>query len=267
MVFIKKYRGRIATETSSYQNSIHKPQNPIGQKLRTQEEISLLFVVHNEEKIITSFVNEISKITNLQIVVAEDGSTDSTKKILSKLKNRLPMEIVTAKKKKGYMNATRDGLLSTKSKQVFITDSDGQFVPSDFAKLYKKRKNFDLTVGWKKNRSDAPWRIIIAKTFHVLVRAIFGLPIHDPNTAFRIVRKETLVDIANETKYLKYSFWTEFTIRAFRKGYSLTEIPIEHKNRVYGKSHIYSLKNFPEMLTSQLAGLFKLWKELRLANQ
>ncbi len=249
-------------------NMVHQNlDNYNGQIFRKMDQISILFVVNNEEeiieKIIISFVNEIGREFHFQIVVAEDGSTDKTKEILSVLKEKLPMKIVTGKKKKGYMNATKDGLIETNSKLVFITDSDGQFIPSDFWKLQKEEEKYDLIVGWKKQRVDSPWRILIAKVYNFMVRALFGLPIHDPNTAFRIVRKRVIDDITLETKYLKYSFWTEFTIRAFKKGYTLTEKPITHRKRVNGKSHIYKLDKLPFMFFSQILGIFRLWKELR----
>lgn len=234
---------------------------------KTFDPISIVFLAHNEgkvmEKTIQSFFFEISNEVPSKIIVAEDGSTDDTKELLFNLSKKISMRLVTGKKKKGYMKATKDGLEQVHSDLIFVTDSDGQFVPSDFWKLYKERENYDLIIGWKKNRADSPWRLILAKTYHSLVRVLFGLPIQDPNTAFRIVKKKVLDDVIHETKYLKYSFWTEFTVRAFRKGYTLTEIPINHKKRLNGKSRIYTLNRFPNILISQLTGLFKLWKELR----
>jgi glycosyltransferase involved in cell wall biosynthesis len=237
---------------------------------KTSNPISILFVVHNEEEVIEetiqSFFHEIDNKVPPKIIVAEDGSADDTKKILLNLRKTISMTLVTGKNKKGYMRATKDGLMQVNSDIIFITDSDGQFVPSDFWKLYEELENYDVIIGWKKNRADPPWRKIIAKSYHLLVRIVFRLPIHDPNTAFRIIRKKVLDDITHETQYLKYSFWTEFTVRAFNKGYRVTEIPINHKKRLNGKSHIYSLNKFPQMLITQITGLFKLWRELKTRN-
>jgi glycosyltransferase involved in cell wall biosynthesis len=233
------------------------------------DQISILFVVHNEERVIEEtiqdFFHEISNREPPNIIVAEDGSTDGTKKLLLKMSKTINIKLVTGKNKKGYMRATKDGLMQANSDVIFITDSDGQFVASDFWKLYNELDNYDMIIGWKNNRADPIWRKIIANSFHFLVRKIFSLSLHDPNTAFRIIKKKVLVDTIQETKYLEYSFWTEFTVRAFSKGYNITEIPINHKKR-WGKSHIYSLKLFPQMLISQLVGLFKLWKELKTNN-
>jgi hypothetical protein len=37
----------------------------------------------------------------------------------------------------------------------------------------------------------------------------------------------------------------EFIVRANYKGYKIKEVPISHRNRIKGKSNIYSLINIP----------------------
>jgi glycosyltransferase involved in cell wall biosynthesis len=105
---------------------------------KTSKKISILFVVHNEEDVIEetiqSFFHEISNNVPPKIIVAEDGSVDNTKKILQNLSKTTSITLVTEKNKKGYMRATKDGLECINSEIIFVTDSDGQFVPSDFWK-------------------------------------------------------------------------------------------------------------------------------------
>ena len=239
-------------------------------KLKQQnrsEMISILFLVHNEaeviEKTIREFYSEIGTKIALEIVVIEDGSIDGSKKILHDLSASLPMKLIMAEKRRGYWEAAKAGLKHVNSKLVFITDSDGQFVASDFWKLYGKRDFYDMVVGWKKTRADPPHRAILAKTFHFLVRVLFGFPLHDPNTAYRLMKKEVLTKVCGETRFLKYSFWTEFTVRSFKRGFKLVEVPISHKRRSNGTTRIYNLGLFPDMFVSQLTGLFRLWRELR----
>ena len=63
-----------------------------------ETEISFIFPVYNEEKIIEhvidEFYNEIGSKIPIEIIVAEDGSTDGTKAILSELSKRIPMKII-----------------------------------------------------------------------------------------------------------------------------------------------------------------------------
>jgi len=61
---------------------------------------------------------------------------------------------------------------------------------------------------------------------------------------------------------MKYSFWTEFTVRAHKKGFNITEVSVNHRRRRSGTTRLYNLDNLMSIVLSQLIGLFKLWKEL-----
>jgi glycosyltransferase involved in cell wall biosynthesis len=79
-----------------------------------EEGVSLVLPVHNEadniEAVIRGFYNEIGGKMPLQIIVAEDGSTDGTREILTKLSQEIPMTILTEKTRQGYMDGLRRGL-------------------------------------------------------------------------------------------------------------------------------------------------------------
>lgn len=116
-------------------------------------EVSLLLPVHNEaetiEKTITEFYAEIGTKIPLEIIVAEDGSTDGTKDILRRLNKRIPMKLVLGEQRKGYMRGVKDGLRQVTTDYVFFVDSDGQHKASDFWKLYRMKGDYDLIVGKK----------------------------------------------------------------------------------------------------------------------
>jgi len=226
----------------------------------------LLLPVHNEadiiEKIILEFYNEIGTKIPLNICVSEDGSTDGTKDVLLQLNEKIPMTLVLGEERKGYMRGVKDGLRKTHSDFVFFVDSDGQHIASDFWKLYEKRENFDMIVGKKIKRDDPPLRIAISKIFHLLVRTLFRLPISDPDTAFRLINVRVINEVLEETRFLEYSFWTEFTVRAFMKGFKVAEVPVVHKKRLNGSTRLYSSNKLFGIIIKQLIGLFKLWKEI-----
>lgn len=232
-----------------------------------KSKISLLFPAHNEVDTITrtvmEFYNEIGGKIPVETIVSEDGSTDGTKEVLLKLSKRIPMKLLLGEERKGYMEGVKNGLEQVDSDYVFFTDSDGQHVASDFWKLYEQRDSYDMIIGRKIRRGDSPHRIFVSKVFHWLVRVSFRLPIRDPDTAYRLIKKEVLDSVTDETRILKHSFWTEFTVRAFRKGFRLREVPVIHRRRLDGSTRLYALKKLPGIIISQLIGLFKLWRELR----
>jgi len=226
----------------------------------------MLLPVHNEadivEKIILAFYNEIATKIPLNICVSEDGSTDGTKDVLLRLNEKIPLKLVFGKERKGYMKGVKDGLRKVDTDFVFFVDSDGQHVPRDFWKLYESRQKYDVIVGRKIKRSDPAHRIVISKMFHFLVQVMFRLPVHDPDTAFRLINAKVIDKVLEETRFLEYSFWTEFTVRAYAEGFRLTEIPVIHKNRLNGSTRLYNSKKLLSIMIKQLIGLFKLWKEI-----
>jgi glycosyltransferase involved in cell wall biosynthesis len=243
---------------------LEKPEK--YQKQRTETTISLLLPAHNEahtiQGTILEFYNEIATKLPVEIIVSEDGSTDGTKKALIELSGKIPIKLILGKERKGYMKGVKDGLKLVSSDYVFFSDSDGQHLASDFWHLYEKRLDYDLIVGKKIKRVDPPHRILISKVFHLIIKALFKLPIRDPDTAYRLIRREVVEDVIDEATILKYSFWTEFTVRAFKKGYKVAEVPVVHRGRLDGSTRLYDSSKLVKIILSQFVGLFKLCSEL-----
>jgi len=236
------------------------------EKKQSETQVSILLPAHNEantiQQTILDFYNEIGTKIPVEVIVSEDGSTDGTKEALMELTKKMPIKLILGEERKGYMKGVKDGLKLVGSDFIFFSDSDGQHVPSDFWKLYEKRDKYDLIVGKKIKRVDPPHRILISNVFHLMVRVLFKLPIRDPDTAYRLIRKEVVDDVADGARILKYSFWTEFTVRAFRKGYRVTEVPVVHRGRLNGSTRLYNGTKLFSIVLSQIVGLFKLSSEL-----
>jgi len=239
---------------------------PKEENQHNKPSVSILLPAHNEagtiQETILEFYNEIATKIPVEIIVSEDGSTDGTKEALVELSEKIPIKLILDEKRKGYMKGVKDGLKLSNSEFVFFSDSDGQHVASDFWKLYEKRNDYDLLVGKKIKRVDPPHRIFISKVFHLLVQLLFGLPIRDPDTAYRLIRREVVKDVADEAHILKYSFWTEFTVRAFKKGFKVAEVPVVHRQRLAGNTRLYKSSKLFGIMTSQMIGLFRLWRML-----
>ena len=225
--------------------------------------------VHNEadtiEAVITRFYEEISRRIPLKIVVAEDGSTDGTKEILRRMSGRIPMNLILGDERKGYSKGLVDGLERVDTEFVSFADSDGQHIPEDFWKLWELRDRYDIVSGWRVDRADAFHRKLMSNVFQWMARTIFKLPsFHDITGPFKLMRTEIAKEIAKEFRYMKESFWMEFTIRACGKGFKITEIPVNHRNRLgEGSTRVYKLSKVPAIALYQFTALLKLWWEER----
>ena len=227
-------------------------------------EVTLLLTAYNEadtiESVIREFYEEISRKIPLKILVVEDGSTDGTKEILLKLSEGFPMDLLLGEERRGYSKAVVEGLKHIDTKYIFFTDGDGQHAPEDFWKLYELKDKYDVVSGWRVRRADAFHRRLMSAVFQWMARAFFRLPkFHDITAPYKLMRRDMAELIANEWKYMKESFWAEFTIRAYRNGFSIGEVPVSHRKRKGGKStSVYKPWKIPKIVLSQFTALLKL---------
>lgn len=229
--------------------------------------VSVLLPVYNEAEtvsnILKTYHNEICRKVSAPLIVAEDGSTDGTREILASLQKELPIVLLSDPNRKGYAKAAIDALKSCSSDWVFFSDSDGQYSPSDFWKLWKKRDGFDMVIGRKVHRSEGAHRVILANGFHKIVNGVFGLSLHDADCGFRLIRKEVIRSVVDKVRFLDYSFWAEFTIRACLSGFRVSEVPINHSSRIHGDTHIYKRSKIATIVLKQLGGLAHLYADVR----
>jgi glycosyltransferase involved in cell wall biosynthesis len=225
--------------------------------------IDVVMPVYNEAGIIRfvvlDFYNEIAQKLPSRLIVAEDGSVDGTKEILLALKNEMPFSLFCGPQRKGYAKGVGDALRKCNEQWVFFSDADGQYFPSDFWRLWENRGSYDMIIGRKLHRSDGVYRTILANGFHTVANTLFGLELHDADCGFRLIRKEVIDSVVDEVKFLKYSFWAEFTIRACLKGFEISEVPIHHSSRANGKTQIYTPSKIPLIILKQLKGLLDLY--------
>ena len=71
---------------------------------------------------------------------------------------------------------------------------------------------------------------------NVLISFLARCPVHDFTTSFRAIRREVVLNV--QTKSTGNSFFMEFIVKAYRRGYRIAELPITFKDRVVGKSKL-----------------------------
>lgn len=229
-------------------------------------DLTVFLPVHNEadviEKVLDAFYAQVVSPTSARLLVCEDGSTDETGTVLQRLTSKYPMRLERGSERKGYAEAVRDGLQSVDTPLVFFADSDGQYYPEDFWKLAAHAKDYDMVIGRKVNRDEPLYRILLSRGFHLLAKALTGVPLKDMDCGFRILRRETIARILPEVHSLPYSFWAEFSIFAYRRGLRILEVPVSHRSRPTGSTTIYRWEHLPAIVSRQFVGLVALARRL-----
>lgn len=231
------------------------------------ENISLVMPVYNEarviERVVRSYYNGFfKKCKNSEFIVAEDGSNDGTKDVLKRLNREIPFRLVTSSTRKGYVKGVRDALKLAKKDYIFFSDSGGGHDPTDFLKLAEFMKNYDMVMGYKKIRKDPLNRIFLSRGYNFMIGLIFNIWFKDIDCGFRIIKKDVLDDVLKETKTLNYCIFSEFTIRACKKGYKIKEYPVKHFRRYLDKIKTFKPMKLPKIILSLFAGLLRIRFEL-----
>jgi len=229
--------------------------------------LTVFLPVHNEAETIREVLDvvyrEVVVPTGAELLVCEDGSTDGTDAVLRELAKTYPMRLVAGGSRKGYADAVREGLQRVRTPLTFFADSDGQYDPRDFWRLWPHAAEYDIVVGHKVVRDEPIHRILLSRGFHVLAKMTTEVPLKDMDCGFRLVRREVVEAVLPEATTLRYSFWAEFTMIAYRKGFRILEVPISHRSRPRGNTSIYTVDRLPRIMSHQFMGLLALGRRLR----
>lgn len=235
--------------------------------MQTQYELQVLLPVHNEadsvEGTVSEIYNEISPKIKMQFIICEDGSIDNTKEVLKKLSKSFPMNLVMSEERKGYSKAVKDGMAVLEAPHLLCLDSDGQCDPKDFWHFWAERNNYDVLIGWRVKRADTILRRAFSRFFYVFYQMIFRVPVHDPSCPFILAKKQVIDRLVNELGEMKQGFWWEFVARSYRRGFSIKEIPVNHRLRSAGTTQVYKLTKMPSIFMRHFIALFKIWTQTK----
>src|SRR5262245_45294328 len=225
--------------------------------------LTVFFPAYNDSGTIASLVitalRTASKLTpNYEVIVVDDGSTDSTPQILEELSQvYAEVKIVTHTANRGYGGALRSGFASASKDFIFYTDGDAQYDPSEMEALWPKMAaGVDLVNGYKISRSDPLHRIIIGRVYHHAVKLLFGLSVRDVDCDFRMMRR-TIFDRVRLEKNSGV-ICLEMMKKIEDAGFTIVEVPVHHYHRAHGKSQFFNFRRIGRTAVD----VMKLWYAL-----
>ncbi|MTD56693.1 glycosyltransferase family 2 protein [Amycolatopsis pithecellobii] len=130
-----------------------------------------------------------------RVLVVDDGSTDGTRQAvedLAKLEGRIQ---IISKPGGGHGSAVLTGYrvaLDMGARRIFQVDSDNEFDPGDFGKLWRQRDNAPFVFGCRVERATDLNRRIISRGLRALLRVLFQVRIPDANVPYRLMKREYL---------------------------------------------------------------------------
>ena len=200
--------------------------------------LSIVLPAYNEsENIIETIKESISaaQVCSLEheIIIVDDGSKDETVSIVRSLvatNNRI--RLIENEVNRGYGTTVWRGITEAKHEYVFFTDADGQFNLKELTDFTPFSKEYDAIIGYRKVRSDPFHRKLNAFGWNSLIRLLFGLKVKDIDCAFKLIKREALIDLPIMTGSAMTV--AEILIRLHHRGVVFKELPVTHLPRITG---------------------------------
>ncbi|WP_353929133.1 glycosyltransferase family 2 protein [Okeanomitos corallinicola TIOX110] len=188
-----------------------------------------------------------------EIICIDDGSTDGSPEFLKEQAQlRTDLKAVILRRNYGQTAAMSAGFNYATGKAIVTLDADLQNDPADIPMLLAKlNEGYDLVSGWRKNRQDgAVNRLLPSKIANWLIRRTTSVYIHDYGCSLKAYRAELVADM-----HLYGELHRFLPALAYIEGARITELPVRHHARRFGKSK-YGISRTFRVLMDLLTILF-----------
>ena len=211
--------------------------------------LSVVIPAQDEEGCIASTVEHLHLELRLQniaheIIVVDDGSTDSTWDILQRTMARVQtLRPVKNLGPNGFGNAVTTGLDYMLGDAVVVMMADESDDCRDVVRYWRTlNEGWDAVFGSRFVRGggviDYPWtKFYLNRLANTFLRLLFRVPLNDFTNAFKAYRK-TVIDGCRPFLSPHFNLTVELPLKTIVRGFSWTTVPITWRNRRSGISKL-----------------------------
>jgi len=202
--------------------------------------ISVIIPAYNEAESIPELVASIAAVFSGEyseavndIWLIDDGSTDETEQVVQKLISEYPfLRYLQFRRNYGKAAALMEGFRRAGGKFVITMDADLQDDPREIPEMVALLESgYDMVSGWKQHRQDPITKTIPSRFFNLVTRLTTGIKIHDFNCGLKAYRNDVIKNLTLQGELHRY-----IPVLAHFMGYRITEKPVTHHPRKYGKT-------------------------------
>jgi dolichol-phosphate mannosyltransferase len=204
-------------------------------------DLSVVIPVCNEEESIGILIEEITQALvqkyQHEIIVVDDGSTDKTLEVLSKIKKDLPtLRVIKHLQNSGQSTAVRTGVQYANSNWIATLDGDGQNDPADIPNLYNElvSQNLDpwlVVAGYRKKRKDTWLKRISSKYANSIRDKLLRDGTPDTGCGLKVFSRDNFLALPyfdHMHRYIPALFQ--------RQGGRVVSVEVNHRHRMQGTS-------------------------------
>jgi glycosyltransferase involved in cell wall biosynthesis len=221
-------------------------------------DISVVVPVLNEEENLPILHQRLTEALagngySYEIIIVDDGSTDRSFDIMQELQAQDDrLRVVRFRRNYGQTAAFAAGFDRARGDVVITIDADLQNDPADIpALMAKMAEGYDVVSGWRVDRQDRFLdRRLPSIVANRLIAWTTGVRIHDSGCSLKAYRRDVLTDVRLYGELHRF-----IPALAHAAGARVTEIPVSHHPRRYGKAK-YGLSRALKVILDILAVRF-----------
>ncbi|MFN8521721.1 MAG: glycosyltransferase family 2 protein [Chloroflexota bacterium] len=202
--------------------------------------LSIVIPIFNEVENIPELHEELQGVLRsygraYEIIYVDDGSSDGSYGLLRGLAEQHDeVVVIQFRRNFGQTAALAAGMEAAAGDILIFMDGDLQNDPAEIPRLVDTMESggFDVVSGWRKNRQDAELsRKLPSRIANGLISWVSGVQLHDYGCTLKAYRREVIQNVrlyGEMHRFIPaYAAWA---------GASITELPVNHRARKYGKS-------------------------------
>lgn len=210
---------------------------------------TVIVPTYNERENIVLLVPELLALpVGLHVIVVDDNSPDSTGLIVDEMSAQEPrVSVIHRPGKLGLGTAYVAGFkkaIAGGADRILTMDADYSHHPRYIPAMLERSQTVDLVIGSRYVRGggavDSPFmRRLLSYGANAFAKVMLGLEAMDCTAGFRCYHREVLESIELDSILSNgYSFLIEMLFLVQRRGWAVTEVPIQFMDRRLGASKV-----------------------------
>jgi glycosyltransferase involved in cell wall biosynthesis len=199
--------------------------------------LSLVIPLYNEEENVLPLIEQLNDVFpassgSVEILLVDDGSTDSTLHLLRRAQELDPrVRIIHFRRNLGQTAAMAAGFCLATGSALVTLDGDLQNDPAEIPKLVDMLKDWDAVCGTRIRREDSLWKRLTSRIGNGFRNWANGDNIVDTGCTLKAYRRECL-----QTLDLYHGMHRFLPTLLKMRGYRVTQVPVSHRPRLHGRT-------------------------------
>lgn len=202
--------------------------------------LSLVTPIYNEANNLKPLFSELKEVLQelqypYEIIAVNDGSTDNSLEVLKEIATDPHVKVINFTMNYGQTAALLAGIDNASGEIIVSMDSDLENDPHDIAKMLSKiEEGYDVVSGWRKKRWKGKLltRKLPSICANLIISKIVGLKLHDYGCILKAYRRESILGVKLYGEMHRF-----IASYALLSGAKITEIEVNYRKRIHGKSN------------------------------